>query len=303
MEKNIILLFNYYNNMPKKADKKKSNEPSTDTNEQVEQVDNNSLDSDKINQILNLLDIVIEQPQIETFNTPEKCKTGFDIISINYIKLTHVLILLDNERARVVNYLSQIQKQFRQLNASKEAITNNDEIKQVIDKVLEKEEHKLEEQTNNNTETVKETSDNNHDNKDDNKDNDNDININKNDDKDNTKGDDGKDETATNQNLQANEESKKTVKKKVVTRRVVKKAPQKKDEQKTTTQQDSKEEKQLDAQSETQQDVQSETKEEAKTDKPKASKKVVVRARKTKAADGNQEPQKTTKRVVKKKTT
>jgi len=152
---------------------------------------------------LNLYNIVVEAPQYETLTTSEKCKSSFDNISGHYIKLTHLLIELDNERSKLVAFLAQIQKQFKQLNANKESISNNEQIQQVVDKALDKEQNT---QPKVETKEVKEI-------------------VNEEQDEDNH------DQVNEGENNEDNDSKKQPVaKKKVVTKKVVKKPTQEKEE-------------------------------------------------------------------------
>lgn len=265
--------------MPKKVVKKADQSSTGTVTEQSEsKIQTSSTDKEKITHILNLFDIAVEEPQFESLTTSDKCKTSFDSVSANYIKLTHLLVTLDNERNKLVGFLSQIQKQFKQLNANKETISNNEEIKQVVNKALEREGYpqpKIEVKNETKDEINDET---------------------ENEPKTET-------ETGTDQEIQDNDnekngdENKKkpAPKKKVITKRIVKKTTQNKGEPK-------------ESENEGKQDKQ----EESQLGKPKVSKKIVVKAKKPKAKEPDEEKEEPieiednkdekTKRIVKKKT-
>jgi len=84
--------------------------------------------------MLNLCDICVEQPNYENLSSGEKCRVVFDDISANYVKITDLLCDLDNVRCRLVNNLTEVQKKFRSYNVGgvNEALGDNKVIQEIV---------------------------------------------------------------------------------------------------------------------------------------------------------------------------
>ncbi|AYV81218.1 MAG: hypothetical protein Harvfovirus21_15 [Harvfovirus sp.] len=72
--------------------------------------------------MLNLCDISVELPIYDNLTSSEKCKPIFNSVSQNYIKLTDLMLDLDNIRCRLVNNLAEIQKRFKSFNVNNDVL-------------------------------------------------------------------------------------------------------------------------------------------------------------------------------------